>query len=182
MTPVRPCARGAGPGGGSPTGPTPRPVLGGPLPGLTPSHAKWPCWAATVPTWEHDGHGTPPHPVDITVEGEFQYGPLRSDGFGDFLPDDPAAALDLSDGLVADLYTWARSIDDTLNLDLRDRVDGKYDAEWDRLFRDSSALAQQLADELGPSRTVTYKGLAHGGPAAITSVIVRPSRPRASPR
>ena len=140
---------------------------------------KWLCWGCDR---LRDSHDTPPHPVDITVEGEFKYGPLRSDGFGDFFPDDPAAALDLSDGLVADLYTWARSIDDTLNLDLRDRVEGKYDAEWDRLFREGSALAQQLANELGPSRTVTYKGLANGGLAAITSVAVTPWRPRASPR
>ncbi|MFF4508711.1 hypothetical protein [Streptomyces sp. NPDC001401] len=131
---------------------------------------KWLCWGCDRLHWERDSHGTPPHPVDITVEGEFKYGPLRSEGFGDFFPDDPAAALDLSDGLVAGLYAWAESIDTTLNLDLRDREDGKYDAEWERLFRAGSALAQQLAHELGPSRTVTYKGLAHGGLAAITSV------------
>ncbi|MCD9878143.1 hypothetical protein [Streptomyces guryensis] len=140
------------------------------------------CWGCDRLHWERDGHASPPHPVDITVEGEFKYGPLRSDGFGDFLPDDPAAALDLSDGLVAGLYGWARSIDDTLDLDVRDREEGRYDAEWDRLFRQGSAPAQQLADELGPSRTVTYKGLAHGGPAAVTSVIVRPWRPRANLR
>ncbi|MGW2720552.1 hypothetical protein [Streptomyces sp. NPDC001492] len=139
------------------------------------------CWGCDRLHGERDSHGDPPHPVDITVEGEFKYGPLRSDGFGDFFPDDPAAALDLSDGLVADLRAWARSIDDTLNLSLRDRVDGKYDSEWERLFRAGSALAQRLADELGPSRTVTYKGLANGGLAAITSVVVTPSRPRASP-
>jgi len=137
---------------------------------------KWLCWGCDRLHWERDGHRNPPHPVDITVEGEFKHGPLRSDGFGDFLPDDPAAALDLSDGLVADLYAWAESIDTTLNLDLRDREDGKYDAEWDRLFRGGSTLAQRLAHELGPSRTVTYKGLAHGGLAAITSVSWRGDR------
>ncbi|MFI1165386.1 hypothetical protein ACH4UM_17685 [Streptomyces sp. NPDC020801] len=132
--------------------------------------AKWVCWGCDRLHWERDSHGTPPHPVDITVEGEFKFGPLRSEGFGDFLPDDPAAALSLSGGLVADLHTWAESIDTTLNLELRDREDGRYDAEWDRLFHQGMELAERVAHELGPSRTVTYKGLANGGPAALTSV------------
>ncbi|MEV6947400.1 hypothetical protein AB0N07_36645 [Streptomyces sp. NPDC051172] len=80
-------------------------------------------------------------------------GPSWAVRYWDFFPDDPAAALDLSDGLVSDPYTW-----------------------------EGSAPAQRLADELGPSRTVTCKSLANGGSAAITSGIVRPSRPRASPR
>ncbi|MFD8720373.1 hypothetical protein ACFV2H_20820 [Streptomyces sp. NPDC059629] len=137
---------------------------------------KWLCWGCDRLHWERDSHGTPPHPVDITVEGEFKYGPLRSDGFGDFLPDDPAAALDLSEGLVADLYAWAKDIDDALNRYVRDREDGRYGAECERLFRTGSALAQRLAHELGPSRTVTYKGLANGGLAAITSVSWRGDR------
>ncbi|MFK0287869.1 hypothetical protein ACIQVL_46420 [Streptomyces sp. NPDC090499] len=132
--------------------------------------AKWLCWGCDRLHWERDSHGTPPHPLDITVEGEFKYGPLRSDGFGDFFPDDPAAALDLSEGLVADLYTWAKNIDDTLNLYLRDREDGRYDGRWQELFHTGEALAQRLAHELGPSRTVTYKGLANGGLSAITWV------------
>ncbi|MEU5308135.1 hypothetical protein [Streptomyces sp. NPDC021562] len=138
--------------------------------------AKWVCWGCDRLHWERDSHGTPPHPIDITVEGEFKYGPLRSDGFGDFFPDHPAAALDLSEGLIADLYAWAKGIDDTLNLDLRYREDGKYDDEWERLFRTGSALAQRLAHEIGESRTVTYKGLANGGLAAITSVSWRGDR------
>ncbi|WP_406164945.1 hypothetical protein [Streptomyces sp. NBC_00996] len=113
---------------------------------------------------------TPPHPVHITVEGECKFGPLRSNGFGDFAPDDPAAALHLPDELVAGLYAWAAGIDNTLNLDVRDRDDGKYDAEWQRLFREGMEPARQVAHELGPARTVTYKGLAHGGLAALTSV------------
>ncbi|WP_275461802.1 hypothetical protein [Streptomyces noursei] len=104
------------------------------------------------------------------MEGEFTFGPLRSEGFGDFLPDDPSAGLTLSDGLVAALYGWAKTIDVTLNLDLRDREDGKYDAEWERLFHEGAELARRVAQELGPARTVTYKGLANGGLAAITSV------------
>jgi hypothetical protein len=132
---------------------------------------KWACWGCDRLHWERDSHGTPPHPVDITVEGEFKFGPLRSDGFGDFFPDDPAAALDLSDDLVSALYKWAEGIDTTLNLDLRDREDGKYDAEWERLFQEGMDLAKHVAHELGPARTVIYKGLANGGLAALTSII-----------
>ncbi|MET8247209.1 hypothetical protein ABZV31_23975 [Streptomyces sp. NPDC005202] len=134
--------------------------------------AKWVCWGCGRLHWERDSHGTPPHPVHITVEGEHKHGPLRSDGFGDFFPDDPAAALALSDGLVSGLYAWADGIDTTLDLDLdlRDREDGTYDAEWERLFREGTELAKRVAHELGPARTVTYKGPAHGGLAALTSV------------
>ncbi|MEV6790825.1 hypothetical protein AB0M87_02235 [Streptomyces sp. NPDC051320] len=133
--------------------------------------AKWVCWSCDRLHWERDTHGIPPPPlVHITVEGEFKFGPLRSDGFGDFAPDDPAAALALSDGLVAGLYTWAEDIDTTVNLHVQDREDGKYGDEWERLFREGRDLAQQLAHELGPVRTVTYKGLANGGLAAMTSI------------
>ncbi|WP_328378647.1 hypothetical protein OG372_25420 [Streptomyces sp. NBC_01020] len=133
--------------------------------------SKWVCWSCDRLHWERDSHGRPPPPpVHITVEGEFKFGPLRAEGFGDFAPDDPAAALALSDDLVAGLYTWAKNIDTTLNLDLRDREEGKYDDEWQRLFREGHDLAQQVAHELGPERTVTYKGLANGGPAALRSV------------
>ncbi|QNE76843.1 hypothetical protein F0344_21475 [Streptomyces finlayi] len=138
--------------------------------------AKWVCWGCDRLHWERDEHGTPPHPLDITVEGEFKFGPLRSDGFGDFFPDDPAAGLSLSDSLVADLYTWARSIDTTLNLEITYREEGKYDDEWPRLFREGAQLAERTAHELGPLRTVTYKGLAHGGLAVLTSVAWRGDR------
>ncbi|KOT37538.1 hypothetical protein ADK41_19455 [Streptomyces caelestis] len=132
--------------------------------------ATWVCWGCDRLHWERDEHNAPPHPVHITVEGEYKFAPLRSDGFGDFFPDDPAAALDLSDGLVSSLRAWADEIDTTLNLDLRDREEGKYDTVWQRLFHQGMELAQQVAHELGPARTVTYKGLAHGGLAAMTSV------------
>ncbi|WP_046494124.1 hypothetical protein [Streptomyces odonnellii] len=138
--------------------------------------AKWLCWGCDRLHWKRDPHGTPPHPLDITVEGEYGFGPLRSDGFGDFFPDDPAAALPLSDDLVAALYTWADSINTTLNLEVRDRKDGKYDTEWQRLFREGTDLAERTAHELGPARTVTYKGLAHGGLDALTSVTWRGDR------
>ncbi|MFJ5294850.1 hypothetical protein [Streptomyces sp. NPDC088348] len=133
--------------------------------------AKWVCWTCDRLHWERDTHDRPPPPpVHITVEGEFKFGPLRAEGFGDFAPDDPAAALALSDDLVAALYIWAKDIDTTLNLDVRDREDGKYDEEWHRLFREGRNLAQQVAHELGPTRTVTYKGLANSEVAPLTSV------------
>ncbi|GAA2327555.1 hypothetical protein OHT20_15950 [Streptomyces caniferus] len=132
--------------------------------------AKWVCWGCERLHWEHDSHGIPPHPVDLIVEGEFRFGPLRSDGFGDFFPDDPAAALDLSDGLVAALYGWADEIDTTLNLEIRDREEGKYDDTWQRLFHEGRDLARRVAHELGPAWTVTYKGLVNGGLAAMTYV------------
>lgn len=132
--------------------------------------AKWVCWGCDRLHWERDSHSAPPHPVDITVEGEYQFGPLRSDGFGDFFPDDPAAALVLSDGLVADLYAWAKSIDTTLNLYVRDREEAKYKDEWQRQFREGMELARRLAHEVGPDRKVTYKGMANGGLAVLTSI------------
>ncbi|MER6190064.1 hypothetical protein [Streptomyces cyaneofuscatus] len=138
--------------------------------------AKWVCWGCDRLHWERDEHGTPPHPLDITVEGEYQHGPLRADGFGDFLPDDPAAALPLSDGLVAALHAWAASIDATLNQELAEREDGAYDAAWQRLFSEGAELAERTARELGPVRTVTYKGLAHGGLSVLTSVTWRGDR------
>jgi len=138
--------------------------------------SKLVCWGCDRRHKEGDGHGTPPHPVHIDVDGEYKYGPLRSDGFGDFFPDDPAAALHLSDGLVADLHAWADGINATLNLMIKDRDEAKYDGEWQRLFREGRDLARQVAHELGPVRTVTYKGLAHGGLAMLTSVTWRGDR------
>ncbi|MFF4114687.1 hypothetical protein ACFY0P_14600 [Streptomyces sp. NPDC001714] len=132
--------------------------------------AKWLCWGCDRLHWERDEHGTPPHPLDLTVEGEYRYGPLRSDGFGDFFPDDPAAGLTVSDDLVSDLYTWAKSIDTTLNLYLRDRDEAKHEDEWQRLFHEGAELAKRVAHESGPARRVTYKGVANGGLTTMTSV------------
>ncbi|MET9388028.1 hypothetical protein ABZY09_45355 [Streptomyces sp. NPDC002928] len=132
--------------------------------------AKWVCWGCDRLHWERDEHGTPPHALDLTVEGEYRFGPLRSDGFGDFFPDDPAAALALPDDLVADLYAWAKGIDSTLNLYLRDRDEAEYEDEWQRLFREGTELARRVAHEVGPARKVTYKGVAHGGLGALTSI------------
>ncbi|MGQ4390366.1 hypothetical protein [Streptomyces sp. SAS_270] len=128
------------------------------------------CWGCDRPHAEGDGHGRPPHPVHIEVDGEYRFGPLRSHGFGDFFPDDPAAALHLSDELNTALYAWAGRINTTLDLLIRDRDEAKYDDEWQRLFREGRDLARLAAHEIGPARTVTYKGLAHGGPTVLTSV------------
>jgi len=127
----------------------------------------WGCGGAHQPLDEHD---SPPYPLHVIVEGEFMWLPLRADGVGDFAPDDPVVGLDLSDGLVTSLTTWARDINDTLNRDLRDRVDGKYDDAWQQLFDTGTDLARRVAHELGPARRVTYKGLANGGLARLTSV------------
>ena len=132
--------------------------------------STWICWGCDRLHEESDGNDAPPHPLHIDVDGEFKYGPLRSDGFGDFFPDDPTAALHLSDGLVTALYAWADGINTTLNLMIGDRDEAKYDGEWQRLFREGMDLARQVAHEIGPGRTVTYKGLAHGSLAMLTSV------------
>lgn len=132
--------------------------------------AKWACWDCDRLHWERDNHAVPSYPVDITVEGEFAFGPLRADGFGDFFPDDPAAGLALSDGLVADLYAWAQSIDTEMNRYLRDRDEDTYRNVGQRQFREGMELAKRVAHELGPVRRVTYKGMAHGGLAALASV------------
>ncbi|WP_328385236.1 hypothetical protein OHS81_14790 [Streptomyces sp. NBC_00400] len=55
-------------------------------------------------------------------------------------------------------------------------MEGKYDDTWQRLFHEGRNLARQLAHELGPTRTVTYKGLANGGLAAMTCVAWRGDR------
>lgn len=140
------------------------------------ARAKFVCWGCGRLDWALEEHGEPPHPLHIVVEGEFKWYPLRAEGFGDFAPDGPVGSLRLSEELVADLYAWAKSIDTTVNLDLRDREDGKYDDEWERLFHAGTELARRVAHELGPARKVTYKGLANGGPAAMTSVTWRGDR------
>ncbi|MCG7526078.1 hypothetical protein MHW47_16710 [Streptomyces sp. OfavH-34-F] len=132
--------------------------------------STWICWGCDRLHGERDDQGAPPHPVDISVEGEFRCGPLRSEGFGDFFPDDPAAALALSEALVADLYAWARSIDEEMNTYLRDRNEARYMDVTLRRFREGEEMTRRLARELGSMRKVTYRGVAHGGPATLESV------------
>ncbi|MFE7113881.1 hypothetical protein ACFU99_00420 [Streptomyces sp. NPDC057654] len=120
---------------------------------------KFVCWGCQRLHWTIDAHGNPPHPLHIIVEGEYRWYPLRVDKCEDFAPDDPAAALDLSDQLVADLYAWAADIDTVMETWLRDRDDAAQEAAYERLRGDGAKLADRLAHELGPSRTVTYRGL-----------------------
>ncbi|WP_326657900.1 hypothetical protein [Streptomyces sp. NBC_00385] len=139
------------------------------------STVKRACWSCVRLHWARDSHDAPSRPVDITVEGEFGFAPLRADEFGDFAPDDPAAGLALSDGLVADLYAWSDDIDRGMNRYLRDRDEDSYHDVGQRQYREGRELARRLAQELGPARKVTYKGMAHGGPL-WTSVTWRGER------
>ncbi|WP_225099542.1 hypothetical protein [Streptomyces sp. CoH27] len=130
---------------------------------------KFVCWGCDRFHWTADTHANPPHPLDITVEGEAGMDPLRAEASGYFAPDDPAAGLHLPDDLVTAFKAWVRQIDKTLELDLPYQEEDRHDDEWQRLFREGRDLSEQLARELGPARTVTYKGLANGGPATLTS-------------
>ncbi|MEU2286480.1 hypothetical protein ABZ614_31895 [Streptomyces sp. NPDC013178] len=97
--------------------------------------------------------------LHITVLGEYHAHPLRRDAHDDFAPDDPRAALGLSDALVTDLYGWARDIDAAMNTWLADRDDARWDAAFRRLHEEGEDLAERLARELRPRRTVTYEGV-----------------------
>ncbi|MFJ1804597.1 MULTISPECIES: hypothetical protein [unclassified Streptomyces] len=100
--------------------------------------------------------GDPPH---ITLLGEYRALPLRRGLYDDFAPDDPRAALGLSEALVADLTAWARGIDAAMNTWLADRDDVRYDAMFLRLHEEGETLAERLARELAPGRTVSYEGV-----------------------
>lgn len=86
--------------------------------------------------------------------------PAPRGGFGDFAPDDPTAGLDLSDELVADLYRWAADFNAGMEQYLNDRDDAKDDARRGELDLRGRDLAERVAREAGPARTVTYGGLA----------------------
>ncbi|MDQ0601333.1 hypothetical protein QF037_005678 [Streptomyces canus] len=117
------------------------------------------CWGCGQLYWSLDAHGTPPHPLHLVVECEYKWHPLRGEGFGDFAPDDPAAALDLSDGLVDDLNRWARDITAAMDTWLTDRDDAALTAAHDRLRDVGRELTERVAREVGPGRTVTYGGV-----------------------
>ncbi|MFI6442443.1 hypothetical protein [Streptomyces sp. NPDC050759] len=121
---------------------------------------KFVCWGCRRLHWFLYEHDTPPYPLRITVEGEYKWHPLRAEGFGDFAPDDPTAGLDLSDELVADLYGWAADFDAGMEQCLKDRDDAKDDARRRELDLRGRDLAERVAREAGPARTVTYGGLA----------------------
>jgi len=121
---------------------------------------KFVCWGCRRLHWSLDEHDTPPYPLRITVEGEYKWHPLRAEGFGDFAPDDPAAGLDLSDELVADLYRWVADFDAGMEQYLKDRDDANDDARRRELDLRGRDLAERMAREAGPAKTVTYGGLA----------------------
>ncbi|MEU3839315.1 hypothetical protein AB0E88_04715 [Streptomyces sp. NPDC028635] len=121
--------------------------------------AKFVCWGCRQLHWTADAHGTPPHPRHVVVEGEYKWFPLRADGFGDFAPDDPAAALGLSEDLVRELYRWAKDIDSVMETWLRDRDDAAREAAYERLDAEGEQLARRVAGELAPGRTATYGGI-----------------------
>ncbi|MFG2807134.1 hypothetical protein [Streptomyces massasporeus] len=130
--------------------------------------AKFACWGCDRFHGTVGAQGPPPlpHPLAITVEGEYGMHPLRAKGFGGFAPDDPAAGLRIPDDLVAAFRRWAKEIETTL------MADGD-DDQWRRLFLEGGELSRRLARELGPARTVTYRGIANGGLASLTKVTWR---------
>ncbi|MGW2599926.1 hypothetical protein [Streptomyces klenkii] len=122
--------------------------------------AKFVCWGCQRLHWTLDAHDSPPHPLHMVVEGEYEWGPLRAEGFGDFVPDDPAAALGLSDDLVDDLYKWSADFNANMELYVRERDEERNDACRRELYRRGEELTERVARELAPGRTVRYGGLA----------------------
>ncbi|MBF6047191.1 hypothetical protein GO001_18425 [Streptomyces sp. NRRL B-1677] len=122
--------------------------------------AKFVCWGCQRLHWTLDAHGSPPHPLHMVVEGEYAWGPLRAEGFGDFVPDDPAAALGLSDDLVDDLYKWSADFNANMDLYVQERDEERNDACRRELYRRGEELTERVARELAPGRTVRYGGLA----------------------
>ncbi|BBC33616.1 hypothetical protein SGFS_049100 [Streptomyces graminofaciens] len=120
---------------------------------------KFVCWGCDGLHWAAELHPVPPHPVRITMLAEFKWYPLRAEGFGDFAPDDPTAALGLSDDLVAGLYRWAADFDAAMNDYVSARDEDEFDARKRELERVGESLAERLAAELGPGRTVNYLGV-----------------------
>ncbi|MER7568414.1 hypothetical protein ACGFWE_15505 [Streptomyces sp. NPDC048523] len=92
------------------------------------------CWGCRRLHWSLEEHDTPPYPLRITVEAEYKWYPLRAEGCGDF----------------------AAGMEQYLN----DRDDAKDDARRGELDRWGRDLAERVAREAGPARTVTYGGLA----------------------
>ncbi|MEV7887721.1 hypothetical protein ACWD3I_00250 [Streptomyces sp. NPDC002817] len=117
------------------------------------------CWGCPRLHWAADPHDTPPSPSHIVVEGEYKWYPLRAEGFDDFAPDDPAAALGLSEALVDDLYAWAQAVDAAMDIWVTDRDDAALTAAHDRLRDAGRELTERVAHEVGPGRTVAYGGV-----------------------
>ncbi|WP_372409670.1 hypothetical protein [Streptomyces luteireticuli] len=121
--------------------------------------AKFVCWGCRRLHWTLGAHGDPPHPLHVIVQGEYRWYPLRAEGFEDFAPDDPAAALGLSDSLVDDLYKWSADVDANMDLYLQEREEDEREARKEELERRGEALAARVVQEVGPGRTVTYRGV-----------------------
>ncbi|OKI01932.1 hypothetical protein A6A06_12445 [Streptomyces sp. CB02923] len=122
--------------------------------------AKFVCWGCSRLHWTLESHGTPPHPLHMTIMAEYHWAPFRAEGFGDFLPDAPVAALDLPGDLVDDLYTWALDFDAAMNRYVAERDEERNDAERLALERRGEELTHRVACVLKPGRTVTYAGVA----------------------
>ncbi|MHC5903633.1 hypothetical protein ACVNF4_06920 [Streptomyces sp. S6] len=108
------------------------------------------------------------HPQDLVVKGEFKCPPLRAEGFGEFFPDDPVAAVEVPRELSDVFRAWARGIDVALDQWTRDRLDFAYEVECERLFKEGRGLAERLAKYVGAGRRVTYLGLANGGLSSMS--------------
>jgi hypothetical protein len=113
----------------------------------------------------------------ITLLGEYRSHPVRTGSYDDFAPDDPKAALGLSAALVADLSAWARDIDAGMNTWLADRDDARWDAAFLRLHEHGETLAERLATELAPGRTVTYEGVQGVSCALLGTRLANPVEP-----
>ncbi|MFF9243349.1 hypothetical protein ACF1AY_10000 [Streptomyces sp. NPDC014776] len=123
------------------------------------AHAKFVCWGCGRLHWSADTHGTAAHPRHIVVQGQYKWFPLRAEGFGDFAPDDPTAALGLPDDLVRDLYRWAKDVDSVMETWLNDRDDAARETAYDRLEAEGAQLARRVTHALAPGRTATYAGI-----------------------
>jgi len=120
---------------------------------------KYVCWGCGHLHWTPDAHGIPPHPVDLVVVGEYGAYPLRAEGFGHFSPDDPAAALDLSAALVADLNRWAADVKAAMDTWVHDRDSARLHDTYARLRDEGELLTARVARELPPGRSVTFEGV-----------------------
>ncbi|WP_327315431.1 hypothetical protein [Streptomyces sp. NBC_01235] len=136
------------------------------------------CWGCGETFLTYEAYGDPPHhPLHITLLGEYRAHPVRKGAYDDFPPDDPQAALGLSATLAADLSAWARDIDAAMNTWLADRDDARWDAAVLRLHEEGETLAERLATELAPGRTVTYQGVQGVSCALLGTRLANPVEP-----